>query len=109
MLENAAPVADGRQRRSEAATVGAEPELVGFAGRTVPEPAPPLAWRVGHHRVGAGVAPGVPRLIPGIDVSETEIAAVRLDVERRDLHLGTQWKWLRAPASNTEWRWAFFT
>src|SRR5262245_21159807 len=51
----------------------------------MPEPAPPLAWRMGDDRVRTSVGAGIARLVPWLYVRQSEVDAVGFDKEGGDL------------------------
>ncbi len=86
MLQDAAPCADSGQRGLETPAVVAFFQPGERRRRASPVSPPPFAGRMRHDRVGAGIEPGVPRLVPRLDMRQAVIATVSLHVEGGDHH-----------------------
>jgi hypothetical protein len=98
VLQNPTETPHRGQSVCETAVVIAELILVRLASAAVPESAPPLAGRVGNHRVWTEVFACVPCLIPWVNARHLEVAAVSLNIQRSD-HFQSPF-----PHHNPNWR-----
>jgi hypothetical protein len=84
MLDDASKLFERVESRREAPIVVAKFVLMRLACATVPEPAPPLAWWMGHNRIWTSVESRIAQLAPCVDAWLIGIDAIGLDVERGD-------------------------
>jgi len=86
MLQYTTKTANSGQGMRETAIIVAQPILMRLSGRSMVEPAPALAGGVSYHRMWPHILARITRLIPWIDIGQSEIASVRFDIESGDCH-----------------------